>query len=76
MTLVLGLHIFLLPLSLLWKMTLDFKKKLQIAAVFFTGLLGVVSSIDALYNRVLANRSSDSTWVSMMVKAKLPSDEG
>lgn len=67
LTLVLDLYMFILPFPLLWNLTLSLNKKLQVTAVFFTGLLGIISSIVALYYRVVLFRSSDSTWYSTVV---------
>ncbi|KAI1204774.1 uncharacterized protein F4807DRAFT_316667 [Annulohypoxylon truncatum] len=64
-TVVLDLYIFVLPLPILWGLQMTLKKRLRIAAVFATGLLGVISSLVTLrYLVILLHAENDSTWSS------------
>ncbi|KAK8043459.1 hypothetical protein PG993_005889 [Apiospora rasikravindrae] len=59
---VLDIYILILPLPILSKLQLPLRKRLQLAAVFATAILGVLSSIVALYFRVEELHTADLTW--------------
>ncbi|KAJ1557883.1 hypothetical protein HK405_014934 [Cladochytrium tenue] len=46
---------------------MSWNRKLGVLVVFFTGFLGVVSSVVAMYYRIVLACSDDSTWYSMVV---------
>ncbi|KAI8962020.1 hypothetical protein F5Y11DRAFT_324380 [Daldinia sp. FL1419] len=51
------IYIFILPLPIIFRLNMSKKKKLQVSAIFFIGLLGIVVSIVALAYRIVALRS-------------------
>ncbi|KAI1145021.1 hypothetical protein F4825DRAFT_277859 [Nemania diffusa] len=63
-SIILDIWILILPLPALSKLQVSTKKKLQLFAVFVTGLLGVISSIVSCYWRfkLVLDKPGDSTW--------------
>lgn len=54
--------LLLTPLPVIWKLQLSFRRRVAVTAMFMTGFLGCVATVLGLYYRVLALRSTDSTW--------------
>ncbi|KAF7502304.1 hypothetical protein GJ744_006147 [Endocarpon pusillum] len=61
--LVLDLYIFVLPISVVFKLQIPMARKLGVALVFMTGLLACIASALSLYYRVLLTRTDDFQWV-------------
>ncbi|KAI1656822.1 hypothetical protein F4813DRAFT_361964 [Daldinia decipiens] len=61
---LIDIYIFILPLPIIFKLNLSKKKKLQVSAIFFIALLGIVVSILTLACRIKALQSHnfDSTY--------------
>lgn len=60
--LVSDLFIFILPLPVLFRLKMSFKRKLGITAIFLTGLIAIVASSFGLYFRVPEANGEDLTW--------------
>ncbi|PTB68949.1 hypothetical protein BBK36DRAFT_2315 [Trichoderma citrinoviride] len=60
---IIDICIFVLPLPVLWKLNMTLRKRIALCAVFFTALLGVISSVVALRARVKLFGTSDLTWL-------------
>lgn len=60
---IIDIWIFVLPLPILWKLNMSRRRRIALCAVFFTALLGVISSVVALRARVKLFGSSDLTWL-------------
>ena len=56
------IYIFILPLPTIFHLNLAYKKKVGLAAIFMTGILGIVASALSLYFRVLNWQRKDATW--------------
>ena len=65
---VTDIYIFLLPLSTIFHLNLPQKKKIGLAAVFMTGIFGIIASVLSLYYRVLNWKMEDSTWNAAKLK--------
>ncbi|KAI1177769.1 hypothetical protein F4777DRAFT_540284 [Nemania sp. FL0916] len=55
---VFDIYIFILPLPILYRLNLTKKRKLQLSALFFVAILGVVGSVVSLAYRVVSIRGS------------------
>ncbi|KAL9118742.1 MAG: hypothetical protein Q9187_004710 [Circinaria calcarea] len=64
---VADIYIFILPLPTIYNLNLAYKKKVGLAAIFMTGILGIIASALSLYFRVLNWEHKDSTWNSAKV---------
>jgi len=58
-------YIFILPLPPLSRLSMSFRKKVQLLAVFVTALMGVIASTIALVYRVKLRTTKDTTWANM-----------
>ncbi|KAI0009142.1 hypothetical protein F4779DRAFT_628052 [Xylariaceae sp. FL0662B] len=59
---MLGLFTFTLPIPVIMRLHLSTKKKIQLLAVFITGVVGVIASVLSLVYRVEAMNTNDGTW--------------
>jgi hypothetical protein len=59
---VTDIYIFVLPLSTIFHLNLPYKKKVRLAAIFMTGILGIIASALSLFYRVLVWKKVDSSW--------------
>ncbi|KAI1076615.1 hypothetical protein F5B20DRAFT_554857 [Whalleya microplaca] len=61
---ILDIYIFILPLPIIYRLNLSNKRKIQLMALFFVGLLGVVASLVSLVYRVksIQSPSPDTTY--------------
>ncbi|KAI5922158.1 hypothetical protein F4810DRAFT_298088 [Camillea tinctor] len=61
---LLDMYIFILPLPIIYRLKLSKKRKMQLMAIFFIGLLGVVASLVSLVYRVksIQGPSPDTTY--------------
>ncbi|KAI2634783.1 hypothetical protein GGS26DRAFT_524281 [Hypomontagnella submonticulosa] len=59
---LLDLYIFILPLPIIIKLHLSLSKKIQVALVFMTALLGVAASVISLVYRTRLADSKDTSW--------------
>ncbi|MCJ1252151.1 hypothetical protein MMC30_009389 [Trapelia coarctata] len=63
MNLVSDLILLILPLHSVWKLQMKLKRKLQVSAVFATGVIACVSSLMRLIYSIQIFNSADSTWL-------------
>ncbi|EQK99828.1 hypothetical protein OCS_04458 [Ophiocordyceps sinensis CO18] len=59
---LLDIYIFILPLPVVLRLKLSTRRRIQLIAIFFTALLGVVASIVSLVYRVRILTETDRMW--------------
>ncbi|KAF2829103.1 hypothetical protein CC86DRAFT_444281 [Ophiobolus disseminans] len=64
---LLDIYIFVLPLPTIAKLHMPLGRRVQIAGVFTTALIGIVASVLSLVYRVQLLDTRDATWVSTLV---------
>ncbi|KAI0155143.1 hypothetical protein GGR57DRAFT_464304 [Xylariaceae sp. FL1272] len=59
---ILDIYIFILPLTMIFRLQMSPKRKTQVAGVFSVAILGIVASILNLAYRIIASSDSDVTY--------------
>ncbi|KAG8534296.1 uncharacterized protein KY384_001140 [Bacidia gigantensis] len=62
------LYLFILPLPVVCSLQMPCKKKLEVAAMFSTGLSACIASVLGLAYRILAFQSADTEWTTVPVQ--------
>ncbi|RWA11964.1 hypothetical protein EKO27_g3138 [Xylaria grammica] len=64
---LIDLYIFILPIPILFHLNMSAKRRMQLAAVFSTALLGVAGSVVSLVFKVKLLQSADVGWITSIV---------
>ncbi|KAK8113133.1 hypothetical protein PG984_013659 [Apiospora sp. TS-2023a] len=59
---VLDIYIFILPLPILWKLQLPYRRRVQLVATFSTALLAVAGSFASLVFKIRSATTTDLSW--------------
>ncbi|KAI1074415.1 hypothetical protein F5B20DRAFT_563668 [Whalleya microplaca] len=66
-SILLDLYIFFLPLPVIVKLNMPFRRRLQVFGIFTTALMGIIASVLSLVYRVRLLHTMDATWWSTVV---------
>ncbi|KAI0153288.1 hypothetical protein GGR57DRAFT_513119 [Xylariaceae sp. FL1272] len=66
-TIVLDVYIFVLPTPIIARLNMPMAKRVQLIALFTTGVAGLVASIASLILRVELNTAPDVSWIQIKV---------
>ncbi|EPS44370.1 hypothetical protein H072_1645 [Dactylellina haptotyla CBS 200.50] len=66
---VTDLMLFLLPLTVVWRLSLELKQKIMVSGLFLIGALACIASGIRLYYLIIFYHSFDRTFTSMVVNA-------